>query len=67
MLYCMAMTNEELENLNDEICRILKPNGINIYTVRHINDGDFKRGIHHGENLYAESYTHLTLPTIHLV
>ena len=52
MLYCMAMTNEELENLNDEICRILKPNGINIYTVRHINDGDFKRGIHHGENLY---------------
>ena len=52
MLYCMAMTNKELENLNDEICRILKPNGINIYTVRHINDGDFKRGIHHGENLY---------------
>ena len=52
MLYCMAMTNEELENLNDEICRILKPNGINIYTVRHINDGDFKRGIHHGGNLY---------------
>ena len=52
MLYCMAMTNKELENLNDEICRILKPNGINIYTVRHINDGDFKRGIHHGEDLY---------------
>ena len=52
MLYCMAMTNKELENLNDEICRILKPNGINIYTVRHINDGDFKKGIHHGENLY---------------
>ena len=54
MLYCMAMTNKELENLNDEICRILKPNGINIYTVRHINDGDFKRGIHHGENLYEK-------------
>jgi SAM-dependent methyltransferase len=52
MLYCMAMTNKELENLNNEICRILKPNGINIYTVRHINDGDFKRGIHHGEDLY---------------
>ena len=52
MLYCMAMTNKELENLNDEICRILKPNGINIYTVRHINDGDFKGGIYHGENLY---------------
>jgi len=52
MLYCMALSNEELESLNGEICRVLKPNGINIYTVRHINDGDFKRGIHHGENLY---------------
>ena len=52
MLYCMALTNIELENLNNEICRILKPNGINIYTVRHTNDGDFERGIHRGEDLY---------------
>jgi len=52
MLYCMAMTKKDLENLNDEICRVLKPNGINIYTVRHSDDGDFKNGIHHGENLY---------------
>ena len=52
MLYCMALTNNDLENLNHEIHRILKPNGINIYTVRHINDGDFKKGIHRGENLY---------------
>jgi len=52
MLYCMALTNIELENLNNEICRILKPNGINIYTVRHTNDGDYKKGIHRGEDLY---------------
>ena len=52
MLYCMALTNNDLENLNHEIHRILKPKGINIYTVRHINDGDFKKGIHRGENLY---------------
>ena len=45
MLYCMALTNNDLENLNHEIHRILKPKGINIYTVRHINDGDFKKGI----------------------
>ena len=32
MLYCMALTNIELESLNNEICRVLKPNGINIYT-----------------------------------
>ena len=52
MLYCMALTSNELENLNNEIYRILKPNGINIYTVRHTNDGDYKKGIHRGEDLY---------------
>ena len=52
MLYCMALTTNDLEKLNNEILRILKPNGINIYTVRHTNDGDFKKGIHRGEDLY---------------
>ena len=52
MLYCMALSTEEIKNLNNEICRVLQPNGINIYTVRHIEDGDYKNGIHIGENLY---------------
>ena len=52
MLYCMALSNFDLENLNNEICRILKPGGINIYTVRHTGDGDYKNGIHRGEDLY---------------
>ena len=52
MLYCMALTTIDLEKLNNEILRILKPGGSNIYTVRHINDGDFQKGIHRGEDLY---------------
>ena len=52
MLYCMALTIDDLQKLNNEIQRILKPGGINIYTVRHTNDGDFQRGIHRGEDLY---------------
>jgi ubiquinone/menaquinone biosynthesis C-methylase UbiE len=52
MLYCMALTTNDLKKLNNEIQRILKPDGINIYTVRHTNDGDFKNGIHRGEDLY---------------
>ena len=52
MLYCMALLNSDLENLNNEICRILKPGGINIYTARHTDDGDYKNGIHRGEDLY---------------
>ena len=52
MLYCMALTSDELKDLNSEICRILRPNGINIYTVRNTSDGDYKNGIHRGEDLY---------------
>ena len=52
MLYCMALSNYDLENLNKEILRILKPRGINIYTVRHTDDGDYKNGTHIGEDLY---------------
>jgi len=52
MLYCMALTTNDLEKLNNEIQRILKPGGINVYTVRHTDDGDFKKGVHVGEDLY---------------
>ena len=52
MLYCMALSSQELKNLNSEIHRVLKPNGINIYTVRNTKDGDYKNGIHRGEDMY---------------
>jgi SAM-dependent methyltransferase len=52
MLYCMALTNSEVKKLNNEILRVLKPGGINIYTVRNLNDGDYKKGIHIGEEMY---------------
>jgi len=52
MLYCMALTAKELQFLSDEILRVLKNGGINIYTVRHTGDGDYKNGIHRGEDLY---------------
>ena len=52
MLYCMALTTFDLENLNKEIHRILKPGGINIYTVRHTSDGDFKKGVQIAGDMY---------------
>jgi SAM-dependent methyltransferase len=52
MLYCMALSTAELKYLNNEVCRILKPGGFNIYTVRHTGDGDYKNGIYISENLY---------------
>src|SRR6185369_5508300 len=33
MLYCMPITNAEVERLSQEILRVLKPGGLNIFTV----------------------------------
>ena len=52
MLYCMALTTAELEFLSQEIRRVLKPNGINVYTVRHTRDAHYGTGIHRGEDMY---------------
>ena len=55
MLYCMALSTSDLKKLNKEILRILKPGGINIFTVRNIYDGDYKNGIHRYEELYENN------------
>ena len=52
MLYCMAFTEKELEFLSNNINRVLKFGGLNIYTVRHIDDADYGKGIHRGEDIY---------------
>lgn len=52
MLYCMAFTDEELDFLSQEINRVLKQDGINIYTVRNTKDPMFGTGTHKGGNMY---------------
>ena len=52
MLYSMAFTTRELASLSKEIWRILKPDGLNIYTVRHSGDPHYGTGAHMGEGMY---------------
>jgi len=52
MLFNMAFTVKELEFLSNEINRILKPGGLNVYTARNINDSYYEKGIHRGEDMY---------------
>ena len=52
MLFSMALTNKELEFLSDEVNRVLKPGGLNVYTVRNVNDSYYEKGIHRGEDMY---------------
>jgi len=52
MLFCMALKTAELQFLSDEVRRVLKPGGLNIYTVRHAGDAHYGKGIHRGEDMY---------------
>ena len=52
MLFCMALTTQELESLSDEVRRVLKPDGLHVYTVRHTGDAHYGTGIHRGEDMY---------------
>jgi SAM-dependent methyltransferase len=52
MLYCMALTTSELEFLSDEVRRVLKPGGVNMYTVRHTGDPHYQTGIDRGDDMW---------------
>jgi SAM-dependent methyltransferase len=52
MLFCMALTTAQLDGLSQEVSRVLKPGGLNVYTVRHTNDLHYGTGIHRGEDMY---------------
>lgn len=55
MLYCMALSTPELKGLSQEVWRVLKPRGLNIYTVRHTGDPQYGTGISRGEDMYESS------------
>jgi SAM-dependent methyltransferase len=52
MLYCMALCTSEIEALFQEVKRLLKIGGLNIYTVRHTGDAHYRKGKHIVEDMY---------------
>lgn len=52
MLYCMALTVPELEDLSGEVRRVLQPGGLNIYTVRNTNDPHYRTGTNRGDDTW---------------
>ena len=52
MLFCMALSTNELVALSAEVARVLRPGGIHVYTVRHLGDAHFGVGPAHGDNTY---------------
>jgi len=52
MLFCMALTEDELRHLSAEIRRVLRPGGLCVYTARTVQDADYGRGIYRAEDMY---------------
>jgi SAM-dependent methyltransferase len=52
MLFCMALTEDELRLLSAEIRRVLRAGGLCVYTARTVEDADYGRGIYRAEDMY---------------
>ncbi|MGD0094495.1 MAG: methyltransferase domain-containing protein, partial [Planctomycetota bacterium] len=52
MLFCIAMDTSEVERLSGEVLRVLKPGGLQVYTVRITEDPQYGTGTPRGENMY---------------
>jgi SAM-dependent methyltransferase len=50
MLLCMALTTAEIERLVAEVGRVLRPEGLFVYTVRTTADAHFGVGADHGDD-----------------
>jgi len=52
MLFTMQFTEKELAKMMDDVRRVLKPGGYNIYSVRSDLDPQYQKGKHFGEDMY---------------
>ena len=55
MLYCMALPTPRLRALSAEVLHVLRPGGLQIYTVRSIADPDFGVGTSLGDDTYESN------------
>lgn len=55
MLFCMALTTAQLEQLSAEVHRVLRPGGLHVYTARTTADPDYGSGPMHGDDMYESN------------
>jgi ubiquinone/menaquinone biosynthesis C-methylase UbiE len=52
MFFTMQFTEAEMQKMMDDLRRILRPGGYNIYSVRSDKDPHYLKGKHFGEDMY---------------
>jgi len=66
MLFCMALTTDELVSLIAEVRRVLKPGGLVAYTARNTTDAHYRDGIDRGGDMWEHGgfIVHFFSPTL---
>jgi SAM-dependent methyltransferase len=52
MFFTMQLTEKELAFIFAEVLRVLRPGGLNIFSVRNVHDPHFRKGEHFGEGMW---------------
>ena len=52
MLFNMALTTKELDALASQVARVLRTNGLHVYTVRHVGDAHYGAGVSLDDGMY---------------
>ncbi|WSQ55867.1 hypothetical protein OG507_01460 [Streptomyces sp. NBC_01217] len=48
----MALSTQDIHALVAEVCRVLRPGGVLVHTVRHTGDAHYGAGTAHGDDIY---------------
>jgi len=52
MFFCMPFSRAQLEGMFSEVRRVLKPEGLHVFSVRNTNDAHYRQGMSLGEGIY---------------
>ena len=52
MFFTMQFPEKQLTFIFSEVLRVLRPGGLNVYSVRNVNDPHFGKGKHFGEDMW---------------
>ena len=52
MFFTMELIEKEIERIFSEVLRVLRPNGLHIYSVRNERDPHFRKGTHVAEDMW---------------